>query len=242
MKENEFDFMPIRKRLLELKEKSGLKSVEFCRIYAPEISEKTEHYAETYISALFSGRTFSGNKPLTPDIPHLLNIVNSNEFPDVTLDYLIYGDETPAKTIKQLDLDPAHWTLADFCEFMGKLKRVYPYSIKGEKTKADEPYTLDGQEELATNYYYSLKFLEYSGIADSGYDLGGAVRACFTEYEKMNLIPSEEVRETFFKKIVEAIHSDIRFAQPLCSPGPVGADNFVEWEDYGQEFKGLSLE
>jgi len=86
-----------------------------------------------------------------------------------------------------------------------------------------------------------LKFLEYDNISDSGYDLGGAVRACFTEYEKMNPIPSEEVRTALFKKIVESIRSDDRFAQPLSS-STVGADNFVEWEEYGQEFKGLSLE
>lgn len=239
--QNAFDSMPIRQRLEQLKIDSGMDAIEFCKIYAPERCEKSDANTRNYISQVFSGGTSINNKPVPILLEHLLNIVNSDKFPGVTLDYLVYGDETPAKTFKKLELDPAHWTLADFCEFIGNLKRVYPYSIKGETITVDEPYTLEGQEELVRNSYYSLKFLEYAGFADSGYDLGGAVRACFTEYEKMNPIPSEEVRTALFKKIVESIRSDARFAHPLLS-STVDADNFYECEEYGQEFKGLSLE
>lgn len=239
----ECDYASIRNRLQELKERAKLDNYEFCKIYAPDKCTSKDN-AENYMSAVFSGRRYptSASRHMIPEIEYLNNIVNSELFPDVTLNYLVYGDETPAKTIEKLDLNPEHWKLADFCEFIGRLKKVYPYSIKGERITVDEPYTLEGQEELATNSYYSLKFLEYDGFSDSGHELGGAVRACFTEYEKMNHIPSEAAKDVLFEKIIEAIHSDARFDHPLYFPGPANVDTFVEWEDYGQEFKGLSLE
>jgi len=112
----EINYAEIRERLIALKKSKKMKNCDFCEIYAPEkCSSKTN--AENYISALSTGRDYPnpGDGPVLPDLEHLLNIVHSEEFRDVTLDYLVYGNENPARIIKELDLEPDHWTLADFC-------------------------------------------------------------------------------------------------------------------------------
>ena len=111
--QNAFDSMAIRRRLEKLKTDSKMDALEFCKIYAPEKCEKSEANTRNFISQLFSGGTSINNKQVSINIEHLLNIVNSDKFPGVTLNYLVYGDETPVKIDKTIDFDLKRWTHAD---------------------------------------------------------------------------------------------------------------------------------
>ena len=149
-KNKSFDYSGIRDRLMKLKEQAGLDAYQFCEIYAPEKCS-SESNAKNYISALSTGRNYPDEKhgPLLPDIEHILNIVNSDKFPDATLNYIVYGDETPVKTIEKIDTNPEHWTIADFCIFLGKLMETQQ-SITTGSISEEEPFTLDGQKMSET--------------------------------------------------------------------------------------------
>ena len=131
--QNAFDSMAIRRRLEKLKTDSKMDALEFCKIYAPEKCEKSEANTRNFISQLFSGGTSINNKQVSINIEHLLNIVNSDKFPGVTLNYLVYGDETPVKIDKTIDFDLKRWTHADICEFLWVLKTRYPEFITIEE-------------------------------------------------------------------------------------------------------------
>ena len=118
------NYVEIRERLMELKKSKNMDNYEFCKIYAPEKCDSSKSNAENYISALSTGRNYPTEKhgPLLPDLEHLQNIVDSELFPDVTLDYLVYGKKEPTKVVNKIDFDLSHWTHADICEL---LYRVY---------------------------------------------------------------------------------------------------------------------
>lgn len=236
-----FDYSEIRNRLMELKEQAGLDAYQFCEIYAPEKCS-SESNAKNYISALSTGRNYPDEKhgPLLPDIEHLLNIVNSDTFPDVTLNYLVYGDETPIKTIEKIDVNPEHWTIADFCIFLGKIMDSHQ-SIKTDTVIEDEPNIVDGQEYGESMRYFTIKILEYSGFDSSGYDLGDAISEFVTQYKKMKSIPSKTAQEVMYKQIKNAIYSDERYAkQKLTSQSE---NSFWVSDRYnGEVFNGLKLE
>ena len=238
MKEQaEFDYMPIRNRLADLKEKAGMDALEFCKIYAPEKYEKTEGYARTYISQVFSGGTSFNNKPVLPDIEHLLNIVNSDKFPEVTLDYLVYGDETPAKTVEKLDLNPEHWTIADFCLFLGKLMELQP-SIRIKSDLLDEEYIGEDGTDTSTSHYLSICFREYEEYTGNADDLGGALHAFTSAYENMKNIDSDTARKVMYEQIITAVKSDKRFSNKLSSNE---IDNFHKNYENGPTFVGLDI-
>lgn len=232
-----FDYTPIRDRLMKLKKDAGLDAVDFCRIYAPEILEKSESNARNYISALSTGRGYPDDRhgPLKPDIEHLQNIVNSDIFPNVTLNYLVYGDETPAKTIKELDLNIEHWTIADLCKFLGNLMDKYPYNIRTDNCTAASPEDPNDDFDY-TEAFFVIKFLKYMSINDSYIDLGMALQEFSSAYEDMKKIPSETARKTMYEQLIKAIESDERFSKQYLSD--CDKDSFTD----GQEVNGLKIQ
>ena len=237
--QNAFDSMAIRRRLEKLKDDYGMDAIEFCKIYAPERCEKSDANARNYISQVFSGGTSINNKPVPITIDHLLNIVNSDKFRDVTLDFLVYGDVTPVKTVEKLDLDPEHWTVADFCIFLGKVMDAHP-SIKIESELIEETYTYNGQEMSDISHYLAIRFLEYDGGCGVGYDLGGALRAFTDAFKTMKELPSKTTRDVMYKQIVNAMNSDERFSKSSLSSR--GENSFIDCDEDGEKFVGLSID
>ena len=235
--QSEFDYMSIRNRLAELKEKAGMDALEFCKIYAPEKCEKSEANARNYISQVFSGGTSINNRQVSLDIEHLLNIVNSDKFPDVTLNYLVYGDETPTKTIEKLDLNPEHWTIADFCLFIGKVMDLHP-SIRTKSDLLEEEYIGDDGIETSFSHYLSICFREYEEFTGNSDDLGGALHAFTSAYENMKNIDSDTARKVMYEQIITAVKSDKRFSNKLSS---CEIDNFHKNYESGPTFVGLDI-
>lgn len=235
----ELDTMPIRRRLEKLKIDSGMDALEFCKIYAPEKCDKSEANARNFISQVFSGGTSINNKPVSINIEHLLNIVNSDKFPDVTLDYLVYGDETPTKTIEKIDTNPENWTIADFCIFLGRLMDNQQ-CIKTDTVLEEEPFMLDGQEMAETMRYFAIKILDYDGLSSSGYDLGNAISEFVSHYDEMKKISSKSAQEFLYDKIKNAVYSDERYSKQLLTSHT--EDSFFEYDETGQVFIGLKLE
>lgn len=235
-----FDYAGIRERLMKLKEQAKLDNYEFCKIYAPEKCTTKEN-AENFISAVFSGRRYptATSKHLVPEIEHLNNIVESDRFSQVTLNYLVYGDETPAKTVEKIDFNPEHWTVADFCVFLGKVMDAHP-SIKIESELIEEPYTYNGEELSDTNHYLAIRFLEYDGECGVGYDLGGALRAFTDAFKTMKELPSKTTRDVMYKQIVNAMNSDERFSKSSLSSR--GENSFIDCDEDGEKFVGLSID
>lgn len=235
------NYPEIRERLMALKKSQNLDNYEFCKIYAPEKCS-SETNAKNYISALSTGRNYPDDKhgPLLPDLEHLQNIVDSELFPDVTLDYLVYGDETPIKTIEKIDVNPEHWTIADFCVFLGKIMDSHQ-SIKTDTVIEEESNMVDGQEYGESMSYFTIKILEYSGFDSSGYDLGEAISEFVSQYKKMKSIPSKTAQEVMYKQLKNAIYSDERYAkQKLTSHKE---NSFWISDKYnGEVFDGLKLE
>lgn len=233
-----FDYTPIRNRLMELKKAANLDAVAFCKIYAPEKCS-SESNAKNYISALSTGRNYPDEKhgPVIPDIEHLTNIVNSDVFPNVTLEYLVYGDETPAKTIEKLDINPEHWTIADFCLFLGKLMDLQP-SIRIKSDLLDEEYIGEDGTDTSTSHYLSICFREYEEYTGNADDLGGALHAFTSAYENMKNIDSDTARKVMYEQIITAVKSDKRFSNKLSS---CEIDNFHKNYESGPTFVGLDI-
>ena len=240
-KNKSFDYSGIRDRLMKLKEQAGLDAYKFCEIYAPEKCS-SESNAKNYISALSTGRNYPDEKhgPLLPDIEHLLNIVNSDKFPDTTLNYLVYGDETPVKTIEKIDTNPEHWTIADFCLFLGNLADRYPAISFAHSEPQDIPINVNGEELAETQYNFIIKIPEYDSLSESGHDLGMALSEFVKRYEEMKQINSESVQKVMYDKIKEAIQKDKRFSeQSLAS---CDSDSFTYMSEDGPAIDGLKLD
>ena len=234
-----FDYSEIRNRLMKLKEQAGLDAYQFCEIYAPEKCS-SESNAKNYVSALSTGRNYPDEKhgPLLPDIEHLLNIVNSDKFPDATLNYLVYGDETPVKTVEKIDTNPKNWSIADFCIFLGKLMDAQPI-IKTEELSETESCIVDGQDLGKTVKYFAVKILEYDGESSLSYDLGDAVHEFVSQYNEMKKISSKTAQEVMYEQIRKAVYSDDRYTKKTLIT--LDSDSF--WHNYesGEEFDGLKL-
>ena len=127
------NYEAVRMRVADLIDKSKLKNYEFCEIYAPDkckTSKKSN--AENFISAIRTGRKYpkETSGPVKPELNHLQNLVDSDLFPGLTMNYLLYGLDVPIIEKKVMDLDAKEWTLADLCEFIGNLKMMYPNQIE----------------------------------------------------------------------------------------------------------------
>ena len=235
------DYDAIRERLIEIKKAANLDNYEFCKIYAPERCSSKSN-ADNYISALSTGRNYPDEKhgPLLPDLEHLLNVANSDVFPDVTLNYLVYGDKTPIKTIEKLDLDLEHWTIADLCLLLGNLADRYPAISFAHSEPQEIPINVNGEELAETQYNFIIKIPEYDSLSDSGHDLGMALSEFVKRYEEMKQINSETVQKVMYEKIKEAIQKDKRFSeQSLAS---CDHDSFTYMSDDGPATDGLNLD
>ena len=221
------NYEAIRERLLELKVSKNMSNFDFCKIYAPEKTEPTmknpqkdpKSKADNYISALFSGRDYPDAKhgPLYPDLVHLQNIVDSNVFPDVTLNYLLFGDETPVKIEKRIDFDLSHWTYADFCELIWTLKTQYPERIIIEdvfESPLDDVSTDDWEYvpkgEIPQKRTITIKIEELdslSCIPGREFPLGQAMVAFHHKIEDSENNRDEEIRKLALSKAVNKIRS-----------------------------------
>ena len=235
-----FDHYAIRSRLVDLKKKAGMSNYEFCKIYAPEKCDSKSN-ADNYISAVFTGRNHP-NVPIYPDLVHLQNLVDSCVFPNLTLNYLVFGDD-PAIVIKEkVDLNIEHWTIADFCILIGKIVDRYP-EIKVMRSVLEEFSVTDnyGEEFTESQNNFVIKIQEFNDCAQSGFDLGLALSEFFEKYENMKQIQSDAIQNAMYERIIEAVNKDPRYSkQSLASCDK--EDHFTYWEDGGLSFKGLELD
>ena len=171
----EIDYAGIRDRLIDLKKSKKMKNSDFCKIYAPEKCCSKSN-ADNYISALSTGRGYPDEEhgPLLPDLEHLMNIVNSDEFPEVTLDYLVYGVKTPVKTVEKISFDLNKWTHADFCELLWTLKTRYPKNITIENVISDHVDVL-GEPVTERKSVISIDELNESYGKHEEFSLGQAI-------------------------------------------------------------------
>ena len=236
--QNKIDYASIRERLMALKKKANLDNFEFCKIYAPEKCSSKSN-ADNYISALSTGRNYPDEKhgPLYPDLEHLKNIVDSDVLPDVTLDYLVYGNETPVKTKEILDINPEHWTIADFCLFLGRVMDLHP-SIRTKSDLLKEEYIGDDGIDTSVSHYQSICFREYEEFTGNADDLGGALHAFISAYENMKSIDSDMAQKVMYEQIITAVQSDQRFSNKLSS---CEIDNFHKNYENGPTFEGLNI-
>lgn len=243
-KQEAFDTMSIRRRLEQLKVESGMDALEFCKIYAPEKWEKSEGYARTYISQVFSGGTSFNNKQVSIDIEHLLNIVNSERFPGITLNYLVYGDETPVKTIEKVDLKPEHWSLADFCVFLGKVLDKHTDIMFQKHVKEDldiDTKDIKGlEDEDFTFYNLVITIPEYFALTGEGNDLGIGLGEYLDAHSDLKDIKSEKARTTMYEQLIKAVYADKRYSEQ--SLDSCNGDSFTAWEDGGKAIIGLNIE
>lgn len=239
------DYGTIRTRLADLKEKSKLKNYEFCQIYAPEKCEKSKAYAENYISAIFSGRNYpkDTNGPASIELDHLQNLIDSGMFPGLTMNYLLYGDDSPVTEKKTIDLDIHHWTLADFCEFVLALLQEYPQGINYSLSEP-EKYEVEmdnGDKIEEAEYNLHLKFMEMDSLTDEGSDLGIALRSFLEEYSNCKDITSSKAREVAIKELMKAMRLDDRYSHTTLDDCHSGM-RFTEYGQYGLQIKGLSID
>ena len=239
------DYGTIRTRLADLKEKRNLKNYEFCQIYAPEKCEKSKAYAENYISAIFSGRNYpkDTNGPASIELDHLQNLIDSGMFPGLTMNYLLYGDESPVAEKKVLDTNLHNWTLADFCEFILKLLQEYPYEIRpyiSDSEKYEVEYD-NGEKIEEVRYSAVLKFLEMDTLNDEGSDIGLGLNTFFDEYQKCQGISSSKARDVAIKELIDAIRTDDRFSKTLLDDCHCGG-RFIEYGHFGPQVKSLNIE
>ena len=216
MKEQiQIDYNAIRERIFALKKSAKLSNYEFCKIYAPEkCTSKT--LADNYISALSTGRGYPDERhgKLLPDLSHMQNLVNSELFPHVTLNYLVYGDEEPSKIVEKIDFDLKHWTHADFCEFLWTLKVKYPKSITiqdnfrsatvvHEELPFPEPE--DAQYRSITITIEEVNQIDY--CPERIFSLGQAVSSFHEEMKGVEDNRDEDIRNYAFKKAVKKIRN-----------------------------------
>ncbi len=205
----------IRERLMELKKSKNMDNYEFCKVYAPEKCDSSKSNAENYISALSTGRNYPTEKhgPLLPDLEHLQNIVDSDVFPEVTLDYLVYGDETPAKVVNAIEFDLSKWTHADLCEFLWTLKIRYPKSISIEdnfETPIDESTYVPGdfvpQKRSVTINIEEMNNWEQYG-QERYFSIGQALSSFHNDMKDTENNRDEEIRQFGFRKAVEKMRN-----------------------------------
>lgn len=221
---NGIDTMPIRRRLETLKVESGMDSYDFCKIYAPERCKKTKDNARNYISQVFSGGTSINNKPVPINIEHLLNIVNSDKFPGVTLNFLVYGDENPVKIEKTIDFDLKRWTHADICEFLWVLKTRYPEFITIEEN-CETPVEDRSPEEL--QFYFGQEVpikrtinisIEETNDIDASYSrvfsIGQAIALFHYDMRDSEDNHDPEIRELALTKAVNRMRSREQLNNP----------------------------
>lgn len=216
------NFVDIRERLIALKKSRKMNNYDFCRIYAPEkCTSKTN--AENYISALSTGREYpnQGDGPLYPDLAHLQNIVDSDEFPDVTLNYLVYGTETPAKVINKIDFDLSHWTLADFCEFLWTLKIRYPKNINIEN-EINDRVNIYGEPIIERQAVIRIDEINEDPGKREEFSLGQAIVLFQYEAGDTENNKSLKVRELGFSEAVKLMRSRSSFLTDLsnCNETP----------------------
>ncbi len=213
------NYPEIRERLMALKKSQNLNNYEFCKIYAPEkcISETN---AKNYISALSTGRNYPDDKhgPLLPDLEHLQNIVDSELFPDVTLDYLVYGKKEPIKVVNKIDFDLSHWTHADICEFLWALKTRYPECITIEETcktpvegRSPEELYFFLQKEVPIKRTITFNITEINQVDGSGpeiFSVGQAISLFHSYMMASEDNPDPELREFALRKALNKIRDN----------------------------------
>ena len=240
------DYEAVRCRVADLIDKSKLKNYDFCEIYAPEkCKTSTKSNAENYISAIRTGRNYpkETSGPVKPELDHLQNLIDSEMFPGLTMNYLLYGEDVPVIENKTIDLDIRHWTLADFCEFILALLQEYPQEINYSVSEP-EKYEVemdDGDKIEETEYNLHLKFMEMDSLTDDGSDLGIALRSFLEEYSNCKDITSSKAREVAIRELVKAIRSDSRYSNTTLNDCHSGV-RFTEYGQYGLQIKGLSID
>ena len=213
----EIDYAGIRDRLIDLKKTKKMSNSDFCKIYAPEKCCSKSN-ADNYISALSTGRNYPDEEhgPLLPDLEHLMNIVNSDEFPEVTLDYLVYGVKTPVKTIEKISFDLNKWTLADFCELLWTLKTRYPNSITIENDIEDH-LNIYGEPVTEREVVIRIDEIKDSNGKQIEFSLGQALVLFHYEVNDTENSRNAKIRELGFSEAVTEMRKVAPFLDNLSN-------------------------
>ncbi len=160
-------------------------------------------------------------RDLYPDLEHLQNIVDSDEFPNITLNYLVYGDETPAKIVNKVDFDLSHWTHADFCELIGRLKIKYPQNINIEniiESAADGisyeewDYAPKGDIPQKRSVVITIEEMsEMDGPKIREFSLGQALALFHHDIKESENNRDEEIRQLSLTKAVNRMRDENKF-------------------------------
>ena len=208
------NYSELRSRLLKLKTDNGLNNYEFCKIYAPDKCGVKKSTVENYISAIFSGRDYpkSTSGPIYPELDHLQNLVDSCKFPGLTMNYLLYGDDSPVVENKTVDLNLEQWSLADLCEFIGNLKMMYPNQIEIREDVEAGPSRWDDEcppDETYQKRYIVITIEEMDDIdkepGRTRFSIGQALSLFHYDTKDIENIRDEEIRRIGLKKVVKEI-------------------------------------
>ena len=236
-----FNDLEIRKRLEELKLSKKLSNYEFCKIYAPEkCKTQKDSLANNYISAIFSGRNYpkETSGPAKIELVHLQNIIDSDIFPGITMNYLLYGDNSPAKKEKVIDLNLEKWSLADFCELIWRLKTQYPDEIEIEnnvevgRNRYDPEYYWDEeyQKRSVTITIEEMNDIDYSP-GKKRFSLGQALSLFHYEIRETEKVRDLEIREFGLNKVVKEIREREDFVKSDLSDCNRKSPFFIAYGD-----------
>ena len=212
----------LRERLLKLKTDNGMNNYEFCQIYAPEKCGVKRTTVENYISAIFSGRDYpkSTSGPIYPELDHLQNLVDSGRFPGLTMNFLLYGDDTPVVERKTVELDIEQWSLADLCEFIGNLKMKYPNQIEIREDVEAGPSRWDDEcppDEIYQKRSIMISIEEMDDIykepGKTRFSIGQALSRFHYDTKDIENIRDEEIRRIGFEKVVKEIRERDDFSK-----------------------------
>lgn len=208
------NYNELRERLLKLKTNNQMNNYEFCQIYAPERCCTKKTNAENYISAVFSGRDYpkSTSGPIYPELNHLQNLIDSGKFPGLTMNYLLYGDDTPVVERKSIELDIEQWSLADICEFIGNLKMVYPNQIDIREDVETGPSRWDDEyssDEIYQKRSVVITIEEMDDInkepGKARFSIGQALSLFHYDTKDIEMIRDDEIRKLGFDKVLREI-------------------------------------
>lgn len=208
------NYSELRSRLLKLKTDNGLNNYEFCKIYAPDKCGVKKSTVENYISAIFSGRDYpkSTSGPIYPELDHLQNLVDSGKFPGLTMNYLLYGDDSPVVENKTVDLNLKQWSLADLCEFIGNLKMMYPNQVEIREDVEAGPSRWDDECPPDETYQKRSIVITIEEMDDidkepgrTRFSIGQALSLFHYDTKDIENIRDEEIRRIGLKKVVKEI-------------------------------------
>ena len=198
----------IRKRLRKIKEKAKMNGRDFYHIYDPEKDVSTAT-ADNYASALINGTNAGGEtgKTIPITLEGLQNLIDSGRFEGLTMNYLLYGDDTPEKAVFVPETSIDKLSVADFFKIIGQMILEMPDVVNFSHDALRERRPDDGFSRI----YRTLEFNVSKNDFPDNNDLGIALSYFFEGVAYSADSPDYEIRKIGMDKVFTAMSKDKRF-------------------------------